>query len=137
MSSYKDGASSSRPYKDPTPLPDSVPKVQELGTTSAPLKSAAFFLGAYCKDYNGASRPDGPFCPGTDEDHCRYVWQIRGLHALQAGKPGSCTLFEGGPTCDEMFDRLVRVAKYSNVASQQIFMTMQDYKNARELLATV
>ncbi|KAJ6536746.1 Ndufa8, NADH-ubiquinone oxidoreductase complex I 19kd subunit [Mycena vulgaris] len=30
-----------------------VPKVAELGTTSAPLKSAAFFLGAYCKEYNG------------------------------------------------------------------------------------
>lgn len=27
----------------------------ELGVTSAPLKSAAFFIGAYCKDYNGAS----------------------------------------------------------------------------------
>ncbi|KAF8214172.1 NADH dehydrogenase, alpha subcomplex, subunit 8 [Mycena galopus ATCC 62051] len=29
-----------------------MPKVAELGTTSAPLKSAAFFLGAYCKEYN-------------------------------------------------------------------------------------
>ncbi|KAJ6560293.1 Ndufa8, NADH-ubiquinone oxidoreductase complex I 19kd subunit [Mycena capillaripes] len=29
-----------------------IPKVAELGTTSAPLKSAAFFLGAYCKEYN-------------------------------------------------------------------------------------
>ncbi|KAF9238815.1 Ndufa8, NADH-ubiquinone oxidoreductase complex I 19kd subunit [Melanogaster broomeanus] len=45
-------ASSSTAYKDPTPLPDSVPKVQELGVTSAPLKSAAFFIGAYCKEYN-------------------------------------------------------------------------------------
>jgi hypothetical protein len=30
-----------------------IPKVAELGTTSAPLKSAAFFLGAYCKEFNG------------------------------------------------------------------------------------
>jgi NADH dehydrogenase (ubiquinone) 1 alpha subcomplex subunit 8 len=57
MTTYKDGASSSHPYKEPTPLPDSISKVQELGITSAPLKSAAFFLGAYCKEYNGASHP--------------------------------------------------------------------------------
>ena len=54
MSAYNDPSSSEKPYRDPTPLPDSIPKVQELGTTSGPLKSAAFFLGAYCKDYNGA-----------------------------------------------------------------------------------
>lgn len=54
MSRYLDPADSSKPYKDPTPLPSDIPKVKELGVTSAPLKSAAFFLGAYCKDYNGA-----------------------------------------------------------------------------------
>jgi len=31
----------------------SVPRVDEISVTSAPLKSAAFFLGAYCKEYNG------------------------------------------------------------------------------------
>ena len=55
MSFYRNPASAEQPYKDPTPLPADVPKVQELGTTSAPLKSAAFFIGAYCKDYNGVS----------------------------------------------------------------------------------
>jgi hypothetical protein len=55
MSVFRNSASSSIPYKDGTPLPDSVPKVQELGVTSAPLKSAAFFIAAYCKEYNGAS----------------------------------------------------------------------------------
>lgn len=35
--------------------PQDIPKVAELGTTSAPLKSAAFFLGAYCKEYNGTA----------------------------------------------------------------------------------
>ena len=54
MSRYLDPAESSKPYKDPTPLPADIPKVKELGVTSAPLKSAAFFLGAYCKEYNGA-----------------------------------------------------------------------------------
>lgn len=54
MGIFRSSASSSTPYKDETPLSDSVPKVQELGATSAPLKSAAFFIGAYCKEYNGA-----------------------------------------------------------------------------------
>lgn len=52
MSTFHDPARADHPYKDPTPLPASVPKVQELGVTSAPLKSAAFFIGAYCKEYN-------------------------------------------------------------------------------------
>lgn len=37
---------------DTTPLPDSIPKVQEIGASSAPLLSASFFIGARCKDYN-------------------------------------------------------------------------------------
>jgi len=39
---------------EPLALPNELPKVQELGVTSGPLKSAAFFLGAFCKDYNGS-----------------------------------------------------------------------------------
>ncbi|KAI9762993.1 MAG: hypothetical protein M4579_000056 [Chaenotheca gracillima] len=37
---------------DTTPLPDDVPKVTEVGSTSAPLLSASFFIGARCKPYN-------------------------------------------------------------------------------------
>ncbi|KAH8879352.1 NADH dehydrogenase, alpha subcomplex, subunit 8 [Thozetella sp. PMI_491] len=37
---------------DTTPLPDSIPKVKELGVSSAPLLSASFFIGARCRDYN-------------------------------------------------------------------------------------
>jgi NADH dehydrogenase (ubiquinone) 1 alpha subcomplex subunit 8 len=70
MTTYKEGVSSSHPYKEPTSLPDSIPKVQEIGVTSAPLKSAAFFLGAYCKEYNGASRPISLFCPETEHGDC-------------------------------------------------------------------
>ncbi|KAI0068631.1 Ndufa8, NADH-ubiquinone oxidoreductase complex I 19kd subunit [Artomyces pyxidatus] len=68
MSTFHEGASSSQPYKDPTPLPTSVPKVAELGTTSAPLKSAAFFFGAYCKEYN----EDFMLCKAENRDpaHC-------------------------------------------------------------------
>jgi NADH dehydrogenase (ubiquinone) 1 alpha subcomplex subunit 8 len=50
---YFDGSTGAKAYVDPTPLPANVPKVKELGTTSAPLKSAAFFIGAYCKEFNG------------------------------------------------------------------------------------
>ena len=52
-SPLQDTTSAQKPYNDPTPMPDDVPRVNELGVTSAPLKSAAFFIGAYCKDYNG------------------------------------------------------------------------------------
>lgn len=37
---------------DTTPLPDDIPKVQELGASSAPLLSASYFIGARCKAYN-------------------------------------------------------------------------------------
>ena len=53
MSTFHPGESSSHPYREPAPLPDTIPKVNELGATSAPLKSAAFFIGAYCKEFNG------------------------------------------------------------------------------------
>lgn len=37
---------------DTTPLPDSVPKVPEIGASSAPLLSASFFIGDRCKAFN-------------------------------------------------------------------------------------
>ncbi|KAI4521558.1 hypothetical protein EV122DRAFT_278134 [Schizophyllum commune] len=46
------GQTPAKPLDDPTPMPAHVPKVKELGVTSGPLKSAAFFIGAYCKEYN-------------------------------------------------------------------------------------
>ena len=46
---YKDA-----PYVEVNPLPSTVPPVDELGTTSAPLKSASFFIGQHCKEVNGA-----------------------------------------------------------------------------------
>jgi hypothetical protein len=38
--------------QEPAAFPSSVPHVDELGVTSAPLKSAAFFLSTFCKDYS-------------------------------------------------------------------------------------
>ncbi|KAF8874351.1 hypothetical protein BD779DRAFT_1450966 [Infundibulicybe gibba] len=68
MSSFQPGSLSSKPYVDPTPLPDSVPPVPELGVSSAPLKSAAFFIGAYCKEFND----DFMLCKSENRDpaHC-------------------------------------------------------------------
>jgi NADH dehydrogenase (ubiquinone) 1 alpha subcomplex subunit 8 len=48
--------SSQEQHVDHTPMPSNIPHVDEVGATSAPLKSAAFFIGAYCKDYNGSFR---------------------------------------------------------------------------------
>lgn len=33
-------------------MPDDIPKVEEVGATSAPLASAAYFIGDRCKAYN-------------------------------------------------------------------------------------
>ncbi|KXN71091.1 NADH dehydrogenase, alpha subcomplex, subunit 8 [Conidiobolus coronatus NRRL 28638] len=38
-------------HVDPTPMPNSIPHVEEVGATSAPLLSASFFLGEYCRPY--------------------------------------------------------------------------------------
>ncbi|TFK62715.1 Ndufa8, NADH-ubiquinone oxidoreductase complex I 19kd subunit [Pluteus cervinus] len=68
MSSFQQGSTTATEYVDATPLPDNVPKVDELGVTSAPLKSAAFFIGAHCKDFND----DFMLCKSENRDpaHC-------------------------------------------------------------------
>ncbi|KAK7204794.1 hypothetical protein BZA70DRAFT_184794 [Myxozyma melibiosi] len=37
---------------DPTPMPEGIPSVPEVGATSAPLLSVSYFIGARCKPYN-------------------------------------------------------------------------------------
>lgn len=37
---------------DTTPMPDHIPKVEEIGATSAPLLSASYFIGDRCRAYN-------------------------------------------------------------------------------------
>ncbi|PYH88949.1 NADH-ubiquinone oxidoreductase 20.8 kDa subunit [Aspergillus ellipticus CBS 707.79] len=37
---------------DTTPMPADIPKVAEIGATSAPLYSAAYFIGDRCQAYN-------------------------------------------------------------------------------------
>ncbi|KAL8290471.1 hypothetical protein RQP46_002729 [Phenoliferia psychrophenolica] len=55
-------------YIDPAPLPKSIPHVDEIGVTSAPLKTASFFIGEHCKDYN----EDFMLCKAEsrDPEHC-------------------------------------------------------------------
>ena len=51
---------------DPQPMPEHIPQVQEVGATSAPLTSAAFFIGARCRPFN------------DDYMHCKNDAQGRG-----------------------------------------------------------
>ena len=55
---------------DLTPLPDSVPAVKEIGASSAPLLSAAFFIGARCRDYNDDYMQCKTEKPGQGEIEC-------------------------------------------------------------------
>lgn len=68
MTSYRDARFPSTPYIEPAPLPSDQPHVDEVGTTSAPLKSASFFLGDFCKKYN----EDFMLCKSENRDpaHC-------------------------------------------------------------------
>ncbi|KAK8123198.1 hypothetical protein PG984_011868 [Apiospora sp. TS-2023a] len=52
------------------PLPDSVPKVKEVGATSAPLLSASFFIGARCRPYNDDYMQCKTENPGKGEFEC-------------------------------------------------------------------
>ncbi|KAL7275322.1 ndufa8, NADH-ubiquinone oxidoreductase complex I 19kd subunit [Rhizina undulata] len=52
MSTSREATFSQKVLIDTTPLPDSIPKVQEVGATSGPLMSASFFIGDRCKEYN-------------------------------------------------------------------------------------
>lgn len=55
---------------DTTPLPESIPKVKEVGASSAPLLSASFFIGARCKDYNDDYMQCKNENPGKGEFDC-------------------------------------------------------------------
>lgn len=68
MATHRDARFPSTPYIEPSLAPSSQPHVDEVGTTSAPLKSAAFFLGEHCKSYN----EDFMLCKNEsrDPEHC-------------------------------------------------------------------
>ena len=72
MASHRTANFEDRPYIDPNPLPSSVPHVDELGVTSAPLKSAAFAIGEYCKDVNGMMSLQRPLARSSPA-HNKFV----------------------------------------------------------------
>lgn len=60
---------------DTKPMPDHIPKVQEIGTSSAPLLSASFFIGARCQPFN------------DDYMHCKNEANGRGeLDCMREGR---------------------------------------------------
>lgn len=53
MPTHREGIFVKALWKEDEPNPStSTPVVSEIGCTSAPLESMAFFFGAYCKEYN-------------------------------------------------------------------------------------
>ena len=68
MATHRESKNPSFAYVEPAPLPESVPKVEEVGTTSAPLKSISYFFGQFCKEYN----EDFMLCKNESRDpaHC-------------------------------------------------------------------
>ncbi|GAC75642.1 hypothetical protein PANT_16d00079 [Moesziomyces antarcticus T-34] len=68
MATHRDAKFPGKPYIDPAPMPASQPHIDELGVTSAPLKSASFFIGSHCKDVN----EDFMLCKNENRDpaHC-------------------------------------------------------------------
>lgn len=138
MSSFQPGTRPTKGYVDPTPMPENVPKVAELGVTSAPLKSAAFFIGAYCKEFNGMQLFD-IICVllGSAGHAVGYFLKLtldlcRGLHALQEREPGSGALFEGGTTSYKMCNGPVSLSGCS-VRPNLTHSPHQDQQNARKL----
>jgi NADH dehydrogenase (ubiquinone) 1 alpha subcomplex subunit 8 len=59
MASHRSATFEDVPYVEPNPLPSSIPKVDEVGATSAPLKSASFAIGEYCREVNGTYGREG------------------------------------------------------------------------------
>lgn len=94
---------------DTTPLPDSIPKVKEIGASSAPLLSASFFIGARCKDYNDDYMQCKTENPGKGEFEClkegrrvtrcaRSVYVLPGFSGLTGG---NCSGVERGKLMGE------------------------------------
>ncbi|KAF9317828.1 hypothetical protein BG000_011512 [Podila horticola] len=67
MATYREASLPTGKFVDPTPAPAGSAH-PEVGATSAPLKSASFFIGSYCKDYN----EDFMLCKDENSDpaHC-------------------------------------------------------------------
>ena len=52
MTSHREGILVDGLWVDKEPLSSSTPHVDEVGLTSAPLASMAFYFGKFCQDYS-------------------------------------------------------------------------------------
>lgn len=52
MATHREAKHATFSYVESMPWPKDEPQVEEVGATSAPLKSIAFFFGQYCKPYS-------------------------------------------------------------------------------------
>lgn len=68
MATHREANSATFSYVEPMGMSKDVPAVEEVGVSSAPLKSIAFFLGSFCKEYND----DFMLCKSENRDpeHC-------------------------------------------------------------------
>ncbi|KAK0533371.1 ndufa8, NADH-ubiquinone oxidoreductase complex I 19kd subunit [Tilletia horrida] len=68
MATHRDAKFPSKPYIESAPVPAEQGGLREVGATSAPLKSASFFIGEACKAYN----EDFMLCKNENADpaHC-------------------------------------------------------------------
>jgi len=68
MATHREANNPTFSYVEPMPWPKGVPKVDEVGATSAPLKSIAFFFGQFCQPY----AEDFMLCKNENRDpeHC-------------------------------------------------------------------
>ena len=68
MATHREANNPTFSYVEPMPWPKDVPKVDEVGATSAPLKSIAFFFGQFCQPY----AEDFMLCKNENRDpeHC-------------------------------------------------------------------
>ncbi|KAI8839039.1 hypothetical protein HDU78_008825 [Chytriomyces hyalinus] len=64
MTTHREGIFVDGLWVDKTPLPDSIPKVSEVGLTSAPLESIGFHFAAYCKPFS----EDFMLCKNSTQD---------------------------------------------------------------------
>ncbi|KAF3921440.1 hypothetical protein ABW21_db0204250 [Orbilia brochopaga] len=70
MSNNREARFNQHVLVDTVPLPDHIPKVDEVGASSAPLLSAAFFIGARCRPYNDDYMKCKDESPGRGELDC-------------------------------------------------------------------
>mgnify|MGYP006951749234 FL=1 len=108
MATHREAQNPSFSYVDPAPWPQDQPKVDEVGATSAPLKSISFFFGEYCRAYN----EDFMLCKNEDRhpEHClkegrRVTRCAQDLYVAQGARPAlTGSIAKVGEKCGKEWD---------------------------------